>query len=162
MMMDSIFDCATAICLSVVVCSLVRMLVPTGNTQRIISVVLGVFTMMSIIAPVYDLVSSVEISNSEYESRIEIGEYQNKIDNAVLAQTGEYINQYVSSLMSSSDCDIDKMETNVAINDKGEIYIKEINLYINSFTATESDKATDIVYDTLNIKPNILVRNNDE
>ena len=69
--MSAITSWATAVCIVAVICSLYDMLIPDGNTSKMLDFVLGMFLIVAILIPFVNIVKSepLNFKNIEFNSK---------------------------------------------------------------------------------------------
>ena len=129
------------IIVAVVIATIIEMVMPNGNSKKYIKVVLGVYLVFNIIAPIVNKFSS---SNFEISSLINIEEYAKKMDTYDLPSTNinieksnnENIKQiYISNLkndiknkLQEKGYKVEKIE--IQIDNLENYKIKEISIYL--------------------------------
>ena len=159
--MQSIYICAASLCCCLIVCALLRMIVPSGNTQKIMSVVMGVFTVCCLLSPLYEIGKNfnfpkVNCISYEIEEKL-----QEQIDSEVMKTTAEYINEYVNSLLYTRGISDAQIKTTLSVSDEGGIYIKDMNIYLYKKSEIDTQKITNLIYTSVGIKPIITEHQND-
>lgn len=155
-MMASVYVFASSLCISLVLCALVRMFAPSGATSKILSVVIGMFMLCSMISPVCSLVKNFNMDEGEvFDERI-AKNLAASYDNEVLTRTTNYINEYANSILESISVKPDNIKTVVAVSESKGIYIKEISIYINKTDVQKSDEIVRMLEDSLGCKPQII------
>ena len=155
-MSSSIYTCAASMCCCLVVCSIIRIITPSGNTTRIMSVVISVFVLCCLLSPITELIKNFKIKS--YEETITAQEYDfsSEIDKKVISQTADYLNEYVNLTLESAGVNNASIETILALSEQKGIYIREMNIYLD---VNEKDKTEDIkelVLNSVGIEPNVL------
>lgn len=154
--MQSIYICAASLCCCLVVCAILRMVAPSGNTQKIMSVVIGVFTVCCLLSPLYEIGKNLNFSeNKDYVSDKIRNDYEQQYDSKVLQTTAEYINEYVNSLLCESGVDNAQIETILSVNEGRGIYIKELNIYLYKKNEVDINEISDLIYSSVGIVPSI-------
>lgn len=154
--MQSIYICAASLCCCLVVCAILRMIVPSGNTQKIMSVVIGVFTVCCLLSPLYEIGKNLNFSENKNDeiNRIQ-NDYEQQYDSKVLQTTAEYINEYVNSLLFEAGVNDARIETILSVNDGRGIYIQEMNIYLYKKNGININGLSDLIYSSVGIVPSI-------
>ncbi len=153
--MNSIYVCAASLCCTLVVCAVIRLIVPTGNTERIMSVVLSVFVLCSIFSPAINIIKNMNPNVEEKDLNITEKEVYLMQDKRVIEETANYINEYVYNLLCSKDVDCSSVKTILATNENRGIYIKEINIYLNKDDADKAKFVKEWITELLGIEPKV-------
>ena len=155
-MKTSVFICASSLCCCLIVCALVRMISPTGATNKIMNVVISVFTLCCLFSPVSDLVSSFrnEEYKFNYDAQTEV--VTGKYDESVVMYTTQYISEYISTVLTSAGIDVTQVKTRVGINEEKGIYISNVYIYLYEVTPSQKEEIENLIYSELMVKPVIL------
>ncbi len=154
-MSESVYICATSLCCCLVVCALVKMITPSGNTTKILSLVIGVFALCCLVSPVVTLVSEFDINALKTEQSINNTEYSQLCDEQVLKTTGDYINSYVDVLLKQANITTDNITTVLGVDENKGIYIRQMNIYINKADMDKADEIENIISNSVGIVPKI-------
>lgn len=155
-MTESIYICAGTLCCALVVCALVRMLSPSGNTTKILSAVIGIFALCAILSSFTEFLKGIDMPNVAFKENITSQEFSELCDEQVLTQTADYINQYTQTLIDEADIEYKNIETVVGVSDDTGIYIKAMNIYISESTVGRSDEIRELISSSVGVKPNII------
>ncbi|MBQ4568905.1 MAG: stage III sporulation protein AF [Ruminococcus sp.] len=155
-MSESIYICAGSLCCTLLICSILRVISPSGSTQKIMSVVICVFSLCCLVSPVYEFVSNIKLNYTQKYAKDAVSDnFEADYDKAVLKQTAEYINAYVYKLLESCSAENAKIETILSSDDKKGIYISGMNIYLNGNENVNIKKISDAVFSATGVKPNI-------
>ena len=154
-MKESVYICAASLCCCLVVCSLVRMIAPSNHTEKIMSVVVCVFALCCLFSPIIELISGFDITEYELDAETKVQEYTDLYDEKVIKSTAEYISEYVSVLLNTSNIDVSRVVTNIGVNENRGIYIREINIYLDKDNVKYKDDISSLLLSELGIKPKI-------
>jgi len=161
-MNDSIFMCATSICVCLVVCSVIRIVAPTGNTSRILSVVISVFVLLCMFSPLKSLVESFRFeSDRSFSEDIELKQAEG-YDEQVILQTASYINEYVNNILVNEGVENSEIKTILAVNENRGIYIRELNIYLSKGYSEKSAEIKELIKSSLGVEPLIKEAENDK
>ncbi len=155
-MSESIYICAGSLCCTLLICSILRIISPSGSTQKIMSVVICVFSLCCLVSPVYELVRSIELDNTQKDvNSIASENFEVNYDRAVLKETAEYINEYVNMLLESCSAENAKIETILSSDNSKGIYISGMNIYLYGNENVNIQEISDMVFSATGVKPNI-------
>lgn len=154
-MKSSVFICAASLCCCLMVSALVRMIAPSGATNKIMSVVISVFTLCCLFSPVVDLVSNFDVSAYEYEADVISKNLSDEYDEEVIQYTTQYISGYVSTLLESAGYDVKQVKTQVTVNNEKGIYISSIDIYLYEVTSAQRIEIENMLKSELSVKPKI-------
>ena len=155
-MNDSLYTCAACLCVTLVACAVIRMIAPSGNTSRILSVVISVFVLCSMLSPITAFVKDfgfgiVDKSINDYEPDISA-----KYDAEVIRQTAEYINQYVDAALNAQGVTDSSIKTIVSVSENNGINVSEMYIYIDKAYNSRSEEIRDIVKNTVGVDPIVV------
>ena len=154
-MNESIYTCASSLCCSLIICSIIRMFAPTGNTSRILSVVMSVFVLLCILTPFLSLSDELNISAKEGTLTVNEKDFSLKLDEEVIKQTANNINSYVNTLLTQSGVENTIIQTILALDENNSIYIRAMNIYLNVNYKERKDEIKALVLRSLGIEPTV-------
>ena len=169
--MDFLNTWIQGIIISVIIATIIEMILPSGNSKKYIKVVLGVYVVFNIVAPVVNKLSN---NNFELSSIINIDKYTEKMQtyeasscNINMTDTNEEtIKQlYISKLEKDMKSKLEEKNyivnnINIEVEDDEEYTIKNVTIYIeknNEENNSESEKNTININEIENI--NIQINN---
>ncbi len=156
-MSESIYICAGSLCCTLLICSIIRIISPSGSTQKIMAVIICVFSLCCLVSPFYEFASSIKLNNVQANlNSITAEKYEADYDSVVLKETAEYINVYVNALIESCSVDNAKIETILSSDENKGIYIAEMNIYLNRKETVNIQEISDVVLSATGVKPNIM------
>ncbi|MBQ4105368.1 MAG: stage III sporulation protein AF [Clostridia bacterium] len=155
-MTNSIYICATSLCCSLVVCAIVKFISPTGNTTKIMTLVISVFMMCAMISPVCTALKNIKLSENKYVSNIKADDFTAVYDKQVLKQTAEYINEYTKALMNEANIYPENIETIIAVNESSGIYIRKMNIYIQEEKLDKTEEIKELVSSAVGTIPEVM------
>ena len=138
---------------SIFTAALIKMISPSGNTEKIIKLILSLFVLICIVTCIKSVTE--DISLSEYEIS-NINEDALNTDENVLRVTGDYLAQYTDNLLNSQGIEASKVELTVDSDDKGVINITGLNIYLDRSKISEKRFITEFIEKDLNITPSLI------
>ena len=146
-MIDFISSWTQGIVVAVVIATIIEMIIPEGNSKKYIKVVIGVYVLFNIVAPVINKVSNNSLDLSElidleaYSKGIEIG---NKITQNINEDNTYNIKELyetnlkkdIKSKIEDKGYEVNSMDIEIANNE--EYTIKRINLKLSKETEEET------------------------
>lgn len=154
-MSESVYICAASGCCCLVVCALIRIIAPSGNTTKILSLVIGLFALCCLISPVAELFRNIDFVELSKEQNICNENFSALCDEQVLSKTGDYINSYADIILKQADININNIQTVLGVDKNKGIYIKQMNIYINKTARDKADKIENLISNSLGIVPKI-------
>lgn len=155
-MTESMYLCAGSLCCTLVVCSLVRIIAPAGNTTKIMSLVISIFSLCCLFSSFISFSDNLKFSEADI-SQAEISDevFSDLCDDKVLSTTGDYINSYTKNLLIQSDINPQQIITVMGVDKNRGIYIREMNIFINEKYHSKTDEVKETVSSILGIEPTI-------
>lgn len=138
------------------------MIAPAKSTNKILSVVISVFALCCMISPVASVVKGVEVDSVQWQIDTKTLEYTDKYDENVLKETAEYISQYVSAILSSSQIEVIKVKTVVSANEDRGIYISNVSIYLDKKYMNKKEQIEYLLYSELGMKAEVTECKNGE
>ena len=158
-MSQSIYVFASSLCCCLVVCALLRLISPGGNTSKILSAVICVFMLCCIFSAVRTVLRNVNfLSNKENFSRSE-KELSFNYDNRVIKETVNYLNQYINRLLESEGINNSVIRTIIETDEEKGIYVKEMNIYLDKKYADKKEYVNQLIFEHTGIKAEVTERN---
>lgn len=155
-MIESIRICACSLCASVIVCLIIRLLIPQGSTKRIMTVIIGIFILCSLLIPINSLIKEFSTMDIENEFKLKESDSSKIYDEQVIKGTGEYISAYCCSLLSNAGVEAENIKTTVGVSDDRGIYIISLDIYISDGALLSDNEITELVYEAVGIEPFII------
>lgn len=152
--MTAIATAVTVLSCSLFVSSLIKILAPTGSTEKVIRFVISLFVLICIVTCFKSIADTVDISTTEED-------YQNinsTVDMSVLKVTGDYMAEYVESLLLAEEISAETIEVTVNTDENKVINITDICIYIDKDKSLLESKITDIIETDLDITPKVKIR----
>lgn len=155
-MTESMYLCAGSLCCTLVVCSLVRIIAPAGNTTKIMSLVISIFSLCCLFSSFISFSDNLKFTEADI-SQAEISDevFSDLCDDKVLSTTGDYINSYTKNLLIQSDINPQQIITVMGVDKNRGIYIREMNIFINEKYHSKTDEVKETVSSILGIEPTI-------
>lgn len=154
-MSESIYICAASLCCSLVACAVIRIILPSGNTERIMTVVLSVFVLCCLFGPLVDLIGNSDFGFSEEDLIVSEEAAVLIQDDVVIEETAKYINEYINGILVSKGIENSEIKTVLSKNNEGGIYIKEVNIYLNKAYLEKSGDVRKWISESLGIEPEV-------
>ena len=154
-MNTSVYTCAASLCVTLVACAVIRMIAPSGNTSRILSVVISVFVLCSMVSPISSLFKNLNFDTKEETFSVKEKDFSNQYDDAVITKTADYINRYVCSTLSAEGVENVSIKTVLGVDANNGIYINELNIYIDKAYTERFSEIKSIVKNTVGVEPTI-------
>lgn len=151
--MTAIATSVTVLSASLFVAALLKILAPIGSTEKAIRLVISLFVLICIVTCFKSVADAVEIPDSQSNENI-----NSAVDESVLKVTGDYMAEYVESLLLAEDINADKIEVTVNVDENQVINITDISIYIDKSQTLLQSKITEIIETDLNITPKVKIK----
>lgn len=139
--------------------ALIKMLAPKGSTEKIMRLVISLFVLICIVSCFKSIVDVVKISDlSDAANSESIEKIDSEIEKSVLKTTGDYMAQYVESLLLSEDIKAEKIEVTVESDEKSVINLTDVSIYIDKSNTFLKSTITEIIEADLDITPKVNVK----
>ncbi len=147
------------LCCSLFTASIIKLIAPAGKTEKILRLVISLFILICLTTCIKTIIDDVKVLKESGEIYTEISENLNvSVDYNVLKVTGDYLVDYVESLLTAHDFVYNKVTVTVNSDEKGVINITDICIYIDKSNA-DAKKASAIIENDLKITPRVVVQN---
>jgi len=135
---------------------LVRIIAPAGNTTKIMSLVISIFSLCCLFSSFISFSDNLKFIEADI-SQAEISDdvFSDLCDDKVLSTTGDYINSYTKNLLIQSDINPQQIITVMGVDKNRGIYIREMNIFINEKYHSKTDEVKETVSSILGIEPTI-------
>lgn len=156
--MSSVASFAGIICAVSIAVSLISLIIPQGNTKRVMNSVIGVFVLCCMIVPVINAVK-----NFKYDFNIpDIGKnYTASADEAynkaIIKETARKLESSALNCLLSKGIKAESAVFNLSYNKKSGIYIKRIRIYISKKETFNFSKIISIIENKFEKTPELMV-----
>jgi len=150
---NSIYVCAASLCCSLVACAVIRIILPSGNTERIMTVILSVFVLCCLFKPIIDIVKNINLSLNEDHFNVTEESITVLQDERVIEETAKYLNEYVNEILVSKGVENASIKTILSTNENRGIYIKELNIYLDKDNMDKSKDVKEWILSLVGIEP---------
>lgn len=161
--MSGVSTAVSTLCCSLIVATLVRIIAPQGNTEKIIKLIISAFILVSIVLAVKSVVDLVDtdkiISDSESIVSYENTEMNNE---KVLKTASEYLVEYSKNLLESNNISVDNIKITLVESENSVIYVREAIIYINRDYLNDEDRIINLISSNLGVSPKIVFGSNNE
>lgn len=154
--MTAILASVTVLCSSLFICAIIKMIAPTRNTEKILSLIISVFVLICIVLCFKSIRKEIRLNDFNIETSSEI------TDKAVLKLTGDYMAQYVKNLIECENITPNNVEVTVTTDENSVINLNKIIIYIDQSDAISESKIIDIIETDLSITPQIVRSDNEK
>lgn len=148
--MTEVLSAITVLSCSLFVCALIKILAPTGKTEKIIRLVISVFVLICIATCFKSVINSIDLPAFEASNSV--------TDETMLKVTGDYMAEYIDKLLISENLDAEVVEVTVEADENKVINVSEVSIYINQRDMIYKEKITELIKSYINIEPVITLK----
>lgn len=154
--MTAIATAVTVLSCSLFASALIKMLAPTGSTEKMLRIVISLFVLICVVTCFKSVADAVNLSEfTETESTESI---VSAIDQNVLKVTGDYMAEYVESMLLAEDIAAERIEVTVKADESSVINLTDISIYIDKSNSLLKSKITEIIETDLEITPKVIIK----
>lgn len=154
-MSESVYICASSLCCCLVITAVLRIIAPGGNTSKIMSLIFGVFVLCSILTAITGLIKNTDINSEVKEYNLKEESFADNVDEQVIRTTADYISEYTNSVLESNGINNSIIRTVLGVDENNGIYLKELNIYLDSKHIEEKDAVSELIQEYVGIIPNV-------
>lgn len=155
--MSVISSWATSVCTVAIICALFDMLVPEGNTTKMLNFVLGTFLVVAIIIPFVDIVKSgsFKVDDIRFDDSNYTLTQQN--EDLTLEVGKSTIENIIAKVLQEKNIAYKKIVINMDSSTNKSIDIIRAEIYINSTNRNRLVEIQSIVKEQTGITPDVIV-----
>ncbi len=155
--MTGIITAVTVLSCSLFACALIKILAPTGSSEKILRLTISLFVLICMVTCFKEIADVIKISSevSLYENPEDI---DNAVKDSVLKVTGDYMADYVVSLLSAEDIKPELVEVTVNSDENSVINITDISIYIDNSKKLLKSEITEIIEADLRVTPKVIIK----
>lgn len=155
--MTAITSWATTICVVAVICSLYDMVMPEGNTSKMLDFVLGMFLIVAILIPFVDIIKSDSFNIKEIKFTSE--EFRLSEDNTNLTITlgKSAVEKIIADCLNEMDITYKKITIAMDSSNGNSIDIIRADIYVDSKYRNQLIEIQSTVKEKTGITPDVIV-----
>ena len=157
--MDTIYSSAASLCLTTIICAVLKVIFPGEKTLKVLSLVLSLFVLLSLTAPFIDIVKSIGAESSDVVLMKTQDRISESIEEDVIGEAGNYLSRYVYSLLMSGDLEPLSVSVNLKGDEKSGIYVDKLLIYFDSKYKGRGEEISYLVESTLGVSPVVVYEN---
>jgi len=147
------------LCGAIFVASILKMLSPSGMTDKVLKLIIGLFVLCCLVTSIRDVYLS--LSSNLNLSGVDEGIMTSKTDQLVLETTAEYLAEYSHQFYEGEGVDV--KEVQVTVNDfDSVIKVTEVNIYIDKNSEIHIPKLKELTKSMYSLEPEITVEAENE
>ena len=157
--MNTIATVIMVICVVAISCSLINIVVPKGNTGKILSTVLGVFILCSMIMPIKNAIQNFSVNiNIPPQSESLTASADEAYNTAVITETENILENQAILYLSQSGVNVSDISISLASDEKGGIYIDGIIIYIQKEEESKTQLIIEKIKEKFEVIPSVVLR----
>ena len=157
--MKSVSVIVAVVCIAALGCSIISVVVPQGNTKRILNTVLGVFVFCTMLVPVKNAIRdfnvNIEIAQESDDLSILADEAYNQ---AIVIETNAILESTLMSYLEHENLHILSTDIELDSYDDGGIYISGINIYISKDNECFTNQIKRMTKKKFEVEPCVYLR----
>lgn len=155
--MSAISSWAASVCTVAIICALFDMLVPQGNTTKMLNFILGTFLVVAIVIPFVDIIQSGAFNTDDInfdDSNYTLVEQNEDLTLEVGKKTVEKI---IAKVLQEKNIEYRKIVINMDSSTNSSIDIIRAEIYINNTSRNRLTEIQSIVKKQTGITPDVIV-----
>ncbi|MDD5795662.1 MAG: stage III sporulation protein AF [Oscillospiraceae bacterium] len=155
--MSAVLSVCCAVCVVAIAGSVLSVLMPDGNTKKIITLVLGAFMLCSVILPIKSAVTGFTAESCEIPDEQKITASADEIyTNRILSQTEENLSNTLISLLKSEGINVKRVRFYLKQDENLGIIISKICIYIDKKDNTYVFRINEITEENFGQTPFVI------
>lgn len=155
--MNAITSWAASVCIVAVICAIYDMLVPEGNTSKMLNFVLGMFLIVAILIPFVNIVKSEPLNFKNIEFNSEEFTLLEENNNLTLAVGKSTVEKIISDSLKEKDIIYKKIVVDMDSSNGNSIDIIRAKIYVESDYRNQIIDIQRIVQEKTGITPDVVV-----
>ncbi len=155
--MSTIASVCSAICVVAVGGALISVIIPDGNTKKILSLVLGAFLLCSMILPVKNAITDInlEISNFPNETQI-TASADEAYTESIIKETENTLAKTLDGLLKSENINVNRIRFYLKADENLGIIISRISIYIDKKNNSKVFRINEITEENFGQTPFVI------
>lgn len=155
--MEEITQWANAVCAVAVVCSIIELVAPKGEINKMINFILGLFLVVSVLFPV---ANSLKLDNFRIDDTQNYSQnftFQEDTDNLTIQVGKSAIEKLIANALDQQNINYKKIIVNMDSSTGDSIDIIRAEIYVDKSYRNNLIQVQDIVEKSIGIKPSVYV-----
>lgn len=158
--MSTLQNVGLTVCVCSVAACIISLLVPSGKTQKLLNLVIGVFLIVSIIIPLKGIFKDIKLEQSvENTPESIIEDSESGYEKQVISTTADNLVTALNSLLEQEDIHPKNIKISLSKGNENSIYISKINIYISKEDKSKISRIRQICEDNFKKTPLIIAEN---
>lgn len=155
--MEEITQWANAVCVVAVVCSIIELVAPKGEINKMINFILGLFLVVSVLFPVANSLKLDNFRIDKMENYSQNFTFQMDTDNLTIQVGKSAIEKLIANALDQQNINYKKIIVNMDSSTGDSIDIIRAEIYVDKSYRNNLIRVQDIVEKSIGIKPSIYV-----
>lgn len=155
--MEEITQWANAVCVVAVVCSIIELVAPKGEINKMINFILGLFLVVSVLFPVANSLKLDNFRIDKMENYSQNFTFQMDTDNLTIQVGKSAIEKLIANALDQQNINYKKIIVNMDSSTGDSIDIIRAEIYVDKSYRNNLIRVQDIVEKSIGIKPSVYV-----
>lgn len=155
--MEEITQWANAVCAVAVVCSIIELVAPKGEINKMINFMLGLFLVVSVLFPVANSLKLDNFRIDKMENYSQNFTFQKDTDNLTIQVGKSAIEKLIANALDQQNINYKKIIVNMDSSTGNSIDIIRAEIYVDKSYLNNLIQVQDIVEKSIGIKPSVYV-----
>lgn len=158
--MSGVVAVCSAICVVAIAGSIISVLIPDGNTKKIVALILGLFMLCSMIMPIKQAINGFNIQSPEIPKEDSITASTDELyTQKVLSQTEKTLSQTLEGFLKSENIPFERTRFYLKQDQNLGIIISKICIYIDKKDNTYVFRINEIAEENFGKTPYVIAEN---
>ncbi len=158
-MNQSFYTFCGSLCAVLLIATLVKILAPKEKMNKTVSLIIGLFFLVSVTSPVVNLVRDFELPDENIE--LIKDDNKNITDDYVLEETADYLSNYLKESLNGAGVGCSSVTVSMINDDYKGIYLDSVCIYLDEYSVENSLKASHFVSSAVGVEPEIICENSE-
>ena len=157
--MASVKEWATIICLSVIACTMLELITPSGKMEKMMRFVFGIFMIVALITPLLGTVKKINIDLKHQNNTInkKSSRFEKKIDNEVINIASNNIRTLVTQELKKINVQAQKVEIFMDTLDESCISIIKVRVYLYDKDEKKKREVKELLERSLGLETEVAI-----
>lgn len=155
--MQIIRNWALIICFASIACSMLEIMAPNGNMEKIMRFVFGIFMLCAVVNPLIVTLQNINLDIKTDNKDYTIEDFTDHFDTKVNEVAIDNIKEIIISELNLIDIKPRKVDVFMDMKDKDCISIKEITVTLDKKNSNKQEEVKKVLEKKLGIKINVAV-----
>ena len=149
--MEAVKGWAAALCVVAVGCTLLQFLAPKGGMGRIFRIMIAAFFICCLVSPLLSIKDLTQLPLDMLPEEVQADMLQERINEQLERQVAAAVEEIVSTGLENYHLKAEKIETITDTSEDGSIYMKQIILYLDKQSLSQSATVKQVLEQRLGV-----------